>query len=301
MYYEIIKTNNKIKCERGDTLETLNFVVVGNISYDYNYFPNRDNQELKEVMNYGGATLYSGLPASAFTKVGIAAKVGEDYDLSILEKFNLDLSGVTKVPGKTTMFKQVFTSADGQLRDFSEFVNPNTILRPEDIPAEYLNAKYIHICTNYPEAQYELVKYLKANSNAILSIDTLEDYYYDETKYDIIKASFDLVDIAFIDKEFEKLFNCKAKIKIIKLGKRGCEYISPDKTFVKEAPYCSFVVDKTGAGDCVTGVFCALKSIGASDEEALQTAVNVATESIKDYGMFSLVENENVKKLTKVN
>ena len=201
-------------------MEKINFVVVGNISYDYNYFPNRDNEELKEVMNYGGATIYSGIPASIFTTVGVAAKVGEDYNLDVLKKYNLDLTGVKVVEGKTTVFKQVFTSDDGQLRDFSEFVNPNTVLKPNDIPDDYLDAKYIHICTNYPEAQYELVKYLKENSNAILSIDTLEDYYYDDKQFEFIKKSFDLVDIAFIDKEFEKLFNCNAKIKIIKLGKK---------------------------------------------------------------------------------
>lgn len=276
-------------------MQKLNFVVVGNISYDYNYFPNRDNEELKEVMNYGGATIYSGIPASIFTTVGIAAKVGEDYNIEVLKKYNLDLTGVKVVDGKTTMFKQVFTSEDGQLRDFSEFVNPNTVLKPEDIPKNYLNADYIHICTNYPKAQYELVKYLKENSQAVLSIDTLEDYYYDNTMFDIIKQSFDLVDIAFIDKEFTKLFSCKAKIKIIKLGKSGCKYISPDKVFSVQAPYCDFVADKTGAGDCVTGVFCSLKSIGYDDEEALQTAVNIATESIKNYGMFHLVKKYNIK------
>lgn len=278
-------------------MKKLNFVVIGNISYDYNYFPNRDNEKVKEVMNYGGATIYSGIPASLFTKVGVAAKVGENYDIDMLKKYNLDLSGVRKVSGNTTVFKQLFTSEDGQLRNFSEIVNPNTILKPTDIPQDYLKAKYIHICTNYPETQYELVRYLKENSNAILSIDTLEDYYYDDTKIDIIKSSFDLVDIAFIDKEFEKLYNCKAKVKIIKLGKEGCKYISSSKTFIKKAPHCDFVVDKTGSGDCVTGVFCALKSIGKKDEDALQTAVNIATESIKNYGMFHLVELKEKEKI----
>jgi len=42
-------------------------------------------------------------------------------------------------------------------------------------------------------------------------------------------------------------------------------------------------------------VFCALKSIGVDDEEALQTAVNVATDSIKDYGMFHLIKKSNIK------
>ena len=69
-------------------MDKINFVVIGNISYDYNYFPNRDNEELKEVMNYGGATIYSGIPASIFTKVGVAAKVGEDYNIDILKQYN---------------------------------------------------------------------------------------------------------------------------------------------------------------------------------------------------------------------
>lgn len=272
----------------------VDFAVVGNLSYDYNYFPNRKSN--KEVVNLGGATLYSGIPASIFTKVGIVAKVGEDYDLSFFDGLNFDISGVKIVDGKTTVFTHEFLSDDGQIRNFKEFVNPNTILKSCDIPLEYLNAKYIHVCTNYPDTQYELVKYLKENSNAILSIDTLEDYYYDEKYFDTIKKSFDLVDIAFIDKEFVKLFDCNSSVKIIKLGKDGCKYISNNKEFIVSAPTCDFVVDKTGAGDCVTGVFTSLKSLNYSDEDALQIAVYIATESIKDHGMFHLYNKEKVLK-----
>lgn len=273
-------------------MNDIKFVVIGNISHDYNYFPNRDGQKMKEVLNYGGATLYSGIPASLFTKVGVVARVGEDYNLNMLDKLNIDLKGVKKVKGKTTVFTQEFTCIDGQKRIFKEYVNPNTICNISDIPKEYLNAKYIHVCTNYPDTQLEIIKYLKDNSKAIISIDTLEDYYYDKEKYKIIKKSFDLVDIAFIDKEFKKLFNCKAPIKIIKLGKEGCEYISDNKTFKVSAPKCKHVIDKTGSGDCVTGVFDALKSLDYSDEDALQTACNIATESIKDYGMFHIYDKK---------
>jgi len=282
-------------------MEKVDYVLVGNISYDYNYYPGRDGEKLKEVMNYGGATIYSGIPASLFTRVGIVAKVGEDYDLGVLDRFNFDTRGIQVVEGKTTVFTQEFLSDDGQIRDFKEFVNPNTVVRPEDIPVEYLDAKYIHVCTNYPEAQLEIVKYLKKHSNAILSIDTLEDYYYDDKLYEFIKQSFDLVDIAYIDKEFSKLFDCKAPVKIIKLGKSGCRYESSEKTFQVQAPLCDFVVDKTGAGDCVTGIFGALKVRGYSDEVALQGAVNIATESIKGYGFFHLYDKtEEVKNLAKL-
>ena len=274
-------------------MNKIDFVVVGNLSFDYNYFPNREE---KQVMNLGGATLYSGIPASLFVKVGIAANVGEDYDLSIFDNLNFDTRGIKQVEGKTTVFTQEFQSEDGQQRIFKEYINPNTYLKPEDIPKEYLNAKYIHICTNYPDIQLELVKYLRKNTNAVLSIDTLEDYYYDEKQFKKIKESFDLNDIAFIDKKFDKLFNCNAPIKIIKLGKDGCKYISKEKQFEIKAPICNYVVDKTGAGDCVTGVFGALKTLNYSDEDALQIAVNIATESIKDHGMFHLYKKEFVLK-----
>lgn len=274
----------------------VDFVVVGNLSYDYNYFPNRKDMIEDKVINIGGATLYSGIPASLFVRVGIAAKVGEDYDLSVFDNLNFDTTGIKTVEGKTTVFIQEFTSEDGQLRNFKEQVNPNTILRPTDIPESYLNAKYIHVCTNYPLAQLELVKYLREKTNAILSIDTLEDYYYDENQFNTIKEAFDLVDIAFIDKEFSKLFDCDARIKIIKLGKEGCRYISGEKEFGVKAPICDFVVDKTGAGDCVTGVFGALKSLDYSDEDALQIAVNIATESIKEHGMFHLYDKKELVK-----
>ena len=192
-------------------MKKIDFVVVGNLSFDYNFFPDRDK---KEVMNLGGATLYSGIPASLFVKVGIAANVGEDYDLSIFDNLNFDITGIKQVEGKTTVFTQEFQSEDGQQRIFKEYVNPNTYLKPQDIPKQYLDAKYIHICTNYPDVQLELVKYLKENSNAILSIDTLEDYYYNSEQFEKIRESFDLVDIAFIDKEFNKLFNWIFKIEL---------------------------------------------------------------------------------------
>lgn len=277
-------------------MDSIDFVVVGNLTYDVNYFRNRDGEELKEVCNYGGATIYSAIPASLFVKVGLVAKVGEDYDLDFNEFKNINTSYIQRVVGKTTMFKQEYVTEDGQERTFQEFINPNTVLKVEDIPDCYLKAKYIHVCTNYPKTQLEIVKYLRRNSKAILSVDTLEDYYYDDKLFPIIKESFDLVDIAYIDKEFKKLYDCDAKIKILKLGSEGCKYISSSKTFQVGTVRCDNVVDKTGAGDCVTGVFGALKVLGYSDEEALQKAVNVATESIKDYGMFHLYDKEDLIK-----
>jgi len=48
------------------------------------------------------------------------------------------------------------------------------------------------------------------------------------------------------------------------------------------------VVDKTGAGDCLNGVFLNLLVNGESEETALRTAVDLATESIKQRGILGI-------------
>lgn len=265
----------------------VNCVIIGNTAFDINTFLARDNEDKKVVVNKGGACLYSLIPASIYTKVGTVTRIGEDFDKEFIEKLNIDKSGIKYVSGNVTKFLHTYLDEDGQERTFDAIVNDNTLIEESDIPKEYLNAKYIHVCTNFPDTQLKIIKYLKENSNAIVSVDTHEAYFEDPKILEV----FNLADIAFIDKEFKNLFNCNAKIKIFKLGKKGCKYVSPEKEFSVQAPKCDFVVDKTGAGDCVTGVFLALKSLNYSDEEALQEAVNTATKSIKNYGMEHLLND----------
>ena len=133
--------------------------------------------------------------------------------------------------------------------------------------------------------------YSRANStirvdkgNAIISVDTILEF----SKDPLLKEVFDLVDIAFIDKEFTNLLDCKAPIKIIKLGKEGCIYVKKDKGFIEKANVIDEVVDKIGAGDCLNGVFINLVGNGIDEKKALRKAVDIATESINDYGMISL-------------
>ena len=92
----------------------------------------------------------------------------------------------------------------------------------------------------------------------------------------------------FIDKEYTPLLDCKAKTKIIKYGKEGCLYYSKDKQFPVYSQVIEDVVDKTGAGDCLNGIFLNLIVNGESEEFALRTAVDLATESIKQHGILGI-------------
>ncbi len=130
---------------------------------------------------------------------------------------------------------------------------------------------------------------IRKKSKAIISIDTHEAYMEKEAHY--IKEIFDSVDIAFIDKEYKELLDCKAPIKIIKMGKLGCKYQHKNNSFISQAPK-SNVIDKTGAGDVVTGAFLATMAETNNPKKSLDIAVNLATKSIGDYGVDFLIKNK---------
>ena len=137
--------------------------------------------------------------------------------------------------------------------------------------------------------QKQFIDMIRKNSKATISIDTHEAYMEQESEF--IKELFNSVDIAFIDKEFTQLLDCKAPVKIIKMGKNGCRYLYKNNSFVAKTQERK-VVDKTGAGDVVTGVFLAMMSKTNNPKKSLEVAVNVATKSIGNYGVDFLLEKE---------
>lgn len=270
-------------------MNDIKVVIVGNIAYDVNTFPKRNNGKNKVVVNRGGAGYYSLIPASLYTKTGIVARVGNDFDTHLLESYNIDLRGLKVIKNSlTTKFHHTYLTNDGQTRSFKPEIYEETLISTEDFPKEYYDAKYIHIATNFPSKQKEFIDLVRKHSEAIISIDTHEVYM--EKEAELIKGIFDTVDIAFIDKEFTNLLDCKAPIKIIKMGKNGCKYISRDFSFSSKVQE-SEVIDKTGAGDVVAGVFLAIMAKTNNPVTSLQTAVNIATKSIQDYGVDFLVKN----------
>lgn len=269
---------------------SIDVVIVGNIAHDINTFPRRDHGSDLVVSNNGGAGYYSLIPASLFVKTGIVARVGNDFDLDKLKSDNIDLTGLKVIDDfPTTKFHHTYMSDDGQTRTFMPEVYDEVMINTSDFPEQYFKAKYIHIATNFPYMQKEFIDMIRRKSDAIISIDTHEAYM--EKESDFIKEIFDSVDIAFIDKEYTKLLDCKAPIKIIKMGKDGCKYIDKSKSFIVKAEE-NEVIDKTGAGDVVTGVFISMMAKTNNPEASLREAVRIATDSIQDYGVDFLGNKE---------
>lgn len=258
-------------------------VIIGNIAYDIIDFSKLEEKRLN-IVDIGGACVFSTVPASLFHRVGMVGKIGKDLDISQFYDYNIDLSGVKTLDIPTTKFYTIWNTADGQDRTVKGTVQPEMEVGSSDIPKNFLGAKHFHLTTATPEKQLELIEFLRQNTDATISADTIDEF----AKQPNCKKVFDSVDIAFIDKEYTELLDCKAKTKIIKYGKKGCLYYSKDKQFPVYSQVIEDVVDKTGAGDCLNGTFLNLLVNGESEEVALRTAVDLATESIKQHGILGL-------------
>lgn len=267
--------------ENNEEQRSLNLVIIGNTAYDTKEYLLNHNIRERDI---GGACLYSAIPASLFSRVGIVTKIGNDFELEKIQNYDIDFSGVKKVNSKTTHFYTKFFNENGQESNTYGDVNDEMTINFSDIPKNFLSAKHIHFTTSYPIDLLKMIKEVKKHSNAIISVDTNLAF----SKMKETKEIFDMVDIAFIDKEFTDLLNCKAKTKIIKLGEKGCIYKSESKSFYQPAIVKTDVVDKLGAGDCLNGVFMNLVANGTNVETALRKAVDVATLSIDDYGTLKL-------------
>lgn len=258
-------------------------VIIGNIAYDIIDFSKLEEKR-PNIVDVGGACVFSTVPASLFHRVGMVGKIGKDLDISQFYDYNIDLSGVKTLDIPTTRFYTIWNTADGQDRTVTGTVQPEMEVGSSDIPKNFLGAKHFHLTTATPEKQLELIEFLRQNTDATISADTIDEF----AKQPNCKKVFDSVDIAFIDKEYTELLDCKAKTKIIKYGKKGCLYYSKDKQFPVYSQVIEDVVDKTGAGDCLNGTFLNLLVNGESEEVALRTAVDLATESIKQHGILGL-------------
>lgn len=278
----MVRTPGKQSC--------FDLVIIGHLAFEKIKTP------LGQKTVLGGAGHYGIIPASLFSKkVGLVSRVGGDYNLGFLKKLKVDFSGVKKLPNqKTARFSLDYKDEnDFSVRQVGLKFNACTLLSPKDIPSSYLKSRFIHIATNTPQNQLEFIKFLREKTKAKLSIDTIEDFI--EQWPDLVYKAFSGVDIIFINQRekdlLAKLTELKNKVIVLKKGPEGAEYISGSQDISVKAPKIENVVDTTGSGDVLASVFLICLAKRKSIKEALQIAVNTASESIKYFGVEGLLNN----------
>jgi sugar/nucleoside kinase (ribokinase family) len=236
----------------------------------------------------GGSGYAAAYPASILLpgEVGLVAQVGEDLTGPELARLRVDQAGLTVLPGRSAAF-HITDHGDGT-RSFQSRLGVAASPRYDLFPAAYFQARHVHLGTMPPPQQIAWLTFLRDHGlRAPVSVDTFEHFV--TTQPAASREACDLADLIFINEaEHRGLYPDNEIPKaptILKHGPRGADYISDGMTHFASAIPAAHVVDGTGAGEILAGVYLALRAWGLPVDQALDHAVRAATSSVTEFGV----------------
>jgi sugar/nucleoside kinase (ribokinase family) len=268
---------------------TPKLIFVGYTNIDINITPS------STTTLPGGGAYFGAVAASKILQpVGLVTRIGHDYDAKFLLSRVLS-DGVNIIPDKLTARSIQTYHSDTDLTDrdikLDWGVAPD--IHPSDFPVEWLKtAELIHISTMPPAQQVKFISFLRKNApQAKISIDTDHYFFKNPELLEQIKYNFSQVDMAFANRhEYVQLKEVVDQLPeaIVKYDKDGADYLQKGKKQFHISTVSANVKDATGAGDILAGTYLGLVTAGKTPEEALEAAVHVATESVKEVGVSHL-------------
>jgi len=266
-------------------------VFIGDIAF------NTDITPTKEQTSIGGAAYYSSVGAISAHReisknpgVGIVAPVGDDFDISYLLNKNINSQGVLVIQGgKTCRF--ILTQHSDNTREFSAKRFVAEQVNSAIFPQSYFSAKYIHLSTSLPQNYVAWIEFLSCKTNAIISADAFETFALQFPQESI--SALNMSDLIFINEAEANILEKHGTVRtdipwVLKKGRGGATYIHGTKEINVKAAKVN-AIETTGAGDVLAGAFLALLSNGYEIEQALTTAVNIASLSVTQFGVEHLI------------
>ena len=133
----------------------MTLLVVGSVAYDSVQTPQGAREDA-----LGGSATYFSIASSYFSPVSLVAIVGEDFQpehIALLEKHDVDVSGLERVDGDTFRWSGVYSTEDvnqretldTQLNVFADF-KPN-------LSEQHRNADFLFLANIDPELQLEVL------------------------------------------------------------------------------------------------------------------------------------------------
>jgi sugar/nucleoside kinase (ribokinase family) len=219
-------------------------------------------------------------------RVGLVAQVGKDFDLTLLSYLGANLDGVALLLGSSASLR-IEQFEDGT-RSFSSELGVAATVRLDSFPPSYLHAKYIHLGTAPPEQQFTWLRYLHDHGcTAQISADMFE-HYVDKYRY-ASREVCENANLLFMNQaEYDGLYGSgpppKAPL-ILKRGRDGARIIADGLPRDVRVPPVARVVDPTGGGEILAGVFLALRAVGLEEVTALKYAARAAASCVEEYGV----------------
>lgn len=290
-------------------------LIVGTVAFDEIETPFGKTDKI-----LGGAATFIGLAASQFEiDSAIVSIVGDDLPeeyLSLLEKRNIDISGIEVVKGGKTFYWKGKYHNDLNTRD-TLVTDLNTLADFEPVvPDNFKNADMVMLGNLHPNIQMSVIDQMATRPKLII-LDTM-NFWMDNT-LDELTEVIERIDVLTINDEearqlteeyslvkaAEKIQKMGPKYIVIKKGEHGALLFHEDKIFFAPALPLEEVFDPTGAGDTFAGGFAGyLAATENISFENLKNAVihgaNLASFCVERFGterMQNLKREEVNKRL----
>ncbi|MCX7957260.1 MAG: PfkB family carbohydrate kinase [Endomicrobia bacterium] len=235
-------------------------LIVGSIAFDDVKTP---FGKVKKAL--GGSAVYASIAASFFTTPTIVGVVGKDFSkkhIELLQKHNVNTSGIKKLPGKTFHWKGFYSYDLNNAQTIETQLNVFASFNPQ-LDENLKNSQNIFLGNIDPELQYSVYKQTKSPS--IVACDTMN--FWIENKLNDLKKLLKFMDIMFINeseiRQLTKEYNIiKAskivqnmgpKVVIVKRGEYGAICFFDEHIFTVPSYPLENVFDPTGAGDSFAG------------------------------------------------
>lgn len=268
----------------------INFAIIGDLAYDQSITP-RGSRRVLAGSAYNVAVAAATVAETG--TVGVVARVGHDFQEGIgsLHRRGIDIEGILIVPrGKTAVF--TITEHEDNTRELQAELGVSEQVNPHIFPESYRTSSWVHLASSHPEKYLRWIPYLRRSlpQSTIISADANDLFI--ETAIEATVAALKSVDLVFINEA--ELAAIRARCPdfvlnvplILKKGNKGASYIDMlcGIEYSVSAPSVE-VVDTSGAGDTLAGVFLAEKAKGISDEKALEDGVNTASKTVTNFGV----------------
>lgn len=265
-----------------DDASPVDLVLVGHVGWATN-----ENAH-GTVASLGGSGYAASYAASTLLagRIGLVAQIGQDLNLHGLHGLGLDLTGLALLPGASARFH--ISRVSDEARVFQSELGVAATPRFGAFPERYFRAGHVHLGTMPPGQQLAWLKFLRDHGfQAPVSVDTFEHFV--STQPIASRDVCDLADLIFMNEaEYHGLYRENEIPKaatILKHGPRGADYIADGMTHVASAIPAVHVVDDTGAGEILAGVYLALHAHGLAEDQALGYAVRAASSSVTEFGV----------------
>ena len=215
----------------------------------------------------GGSAVHFSISASQFAPVRIVGVVGEDFPSPfrrLLKRRNIDLEGMTVMPGKTFHWKGKYNKDFKNAITLATELNVFKDFKPKLSPS-HSKCGVLFLANIDPDLQWDVLSQM--DKPRLVACDTMN--YWITLKKGSLKKLLSRVNLLFINEEEARqltkehnlmtaaslLAKMGPQIVVIKRGDSGSMLFYGGVTLAMPAQPIEKVVDPTGAGDTFAGGF----------------------------------------------